>query len=144
MIQIRRAEQSDIPWVNEQYRQIGFVSSVWENEWIAIAEVNGVKAGIGRLVVIDAYNRELGGIYTLEAFRGQKIAHAIVSYLVEEARRYPEEHIYCIPFEQLQSFYGSFGFETIADTQAVHTEVMKKHEWCLGQYNDKTLLMKLY
>lgn len=56
MIQIRRAKPSEIDWINNCYDQVKFVHSTFDNEIIAIAESCGEKAGLGRLVTVDANN----------------------------------------------------------------------------------------
>ena len=79
MITTRQAEKEELPWINSQYKEVGFVISSFDNEFIAIVEVNGKKAGLGRLVVVDHENLELGGIYVLNEFRRMGVADHIVT-----------------------------------------------------------------
>lgn len=68
-IKLRIANESDLEWINEKYREI------------------------------DLKNSELGGIYVLEDFRGKGIASKIVSQLVSLSKKYkyvyciPFEHL---------------------------------------------------
>ncbi|MBS0622859.1 MAG: GNAT family N-acetyltransferase [Verrucomicrobia bacterium] len=75
---LRRAEPSEISWVNQCYAEVQFIHSNFDREVIAIAEVNGQKAGLGRLVTINDENLELGGMYVFEEFRGQGIARKVL------------------------------------------------------------------
>ncbi|WP_409344415.1 GNAT family N-acetyltransferase [Paenibacillus sp. MBLB4367] len=143
MITIREAEASDLCWINDQYGRADFLPSTLVNETVVIARWQDQKAGLGRLVRIDADHAELGGIYTLDAFRGKKVAHAIVRHLTEEARKSGDAHVYCIPFGHLRHFYERFGFRLMRDAEEAHEQVKKKYEWCLQQYAEPTLLMKL-
>ncbi len=69
MPKIRAAERQEVEWINNCYDQVEFIHSHFENEIIAIAEFNGEKAGLGRLVKVDENNLELGGMYVFESFR---------------------------------------------------------------------------
>ena len=71
MIEVRAAKKSEMEWINTKYDEVEFVHSIFDKEVIAVAEANGQKAGIGRLVTIDENNFELGGIYVFEEFRGR-------------------------------------------------------------------------
>ncbi len=103
MIELRLVGRSEMEWVNRCYDEVDFVHSHFDNEMIAVAEVKGQKAGLGRLVVIDENHLELGGMYVFESFRGQGVAKKIVEFLLKHAK--PSQVIYCIPFEHLQHFY---------------------------------------
>lgn len=143
MLHIEKAKPNDLQWVNSQYEKANFVPSHLENEEIAIAYVNGQKAGLGRLVKIDENNFEMGGIYTLEDYRGKKIADSIVAFLIKESRKLQIQNVYCIPFEHLKPFYSKHGFQEVVDLASVPKQITNKYNWCLGQYDIKTLLMKI-
>ncbi|WP_053957192.1 GNAT family N-acetyltransferase [Inediibacterium massiliense] len=138
-IKLRIAKESDIEWINETYRKIGFKESEFSNEKIVVAESNIGIAGLGRLQEIDFESSELGGIYVLEDYRGKGIATKIVSELVSISNEY--KYVYCIPFEHLEHFYKSFGFEDINDRESVPEKIVKKHRWCNEYYEEKTLLL---
>ncbi len=42
-IQIRKALKIEIEWINEKYDEVQFIHSNFENEIIAIAEINQVE-----------------------------------------------------------------------------------------------------
>ena len=99
MHKVRRAEASELDWVNQRYDDVEFVHSSYEKEVIAIAEWSSEKAGLGRLVKIDEKNLELGGMYVLPSFRGKGLAKEIVLFLL--SHRDPSQTTYCIPFRHL-------------------------------------------
>ena len=138
-ITTRKAEINEIEWINSQYKNVEFVESNFNNEFIVMAEVDNIKAGIGRLVIIDENNIELGGIYVFEQFRKIGVAENIVDTLCNE-NPFKEKTIWCLPFENLKKFYSDFGF-TESDSSNVPKEVLKKHEWCNKVYDKKVLLL---
>lgn len=142
MVQIRLANPSEIEWINECYEQVRFIPSVFERERIAIAEIQGKKAGLGRLVTVDARHLELGGIYVFEAFRNQGIARKMVTFLLQFAKSH--QTIYCIPFEHLIPFYQEFGFTKCLSFEGVPPEIVKKYLGCTETYADPTALLLLH
>jgi GNAT superfamily N-acetyltransferase len=102
-LEVRAAKISEIEWINQRYDEVEFVRSVFEKEIIAIAEVDGQKAGIGRLVNVNKGNLELGGMYVFESFRGKGIAGEIIEFLLSHADS--KSIVYCIPFQHLVPFY---------------------------------------
>ena len=137
-ILIRKALLKDLPWVNEQYDKVQFKHSVYEREFIAIAEVEGAPAGIGRLVSIDEGNLELGGMYVQDEYRGLGVAKGIVLYLLQQAKN---KTVYCLPFAHLENFYSACGFAPVHDIAHVPEEVVQKWEWCQNMYPQPTLLL---
>ncbi|MGG8496417.1 GNAT family N-acetyltransferase [Tenacibaculum sp. TC6] len=139
-IKVRQAVEEEINWINKQYAEIAFKPSEFNNEYIVIAEIEGKKCGLGRLVKINKHHTELGGIYVFNSYRGLGIAEAIVSFLCIN-NPYSNAVIWCLPFENLKNFYGKFGFmqSSIKPPQ----EVLAKHEWCNtgGIYLKKVLLL---
>lgn len=140
-ITIRRATEEEIFWVNNQYDQIGFKHSDYSNELIAIAEVNGERAGLGRLQRLTDNIAELGGMYVNEDFRGHGLAAKIVNYLLQHSDEYRQ--IYCLPFSHLEGFYQRFGFKPCQNLVEAPSAVVEKHSWCNATYKDKTLLFVL-
>ncbi|BFH63178.1 GNAT family N-acetyltransferase [Paenibacillus azoreducens] len=141
---IRWAENSDLPWINEQYEKIGFVPSSLEREEIAIVTHNGRNAGVGRLVLLNEKEAEMGGIYILEQFRGLSLAHELVGCLVDKSRSLGLESVYCIPFRELEHFYEKFGFARVDPSiSSVNQKVLEKYNWCIRQYEKPVILQKL-
>ncbi|MBC5774960.1 GNAT family N-acetyltransferase [Pontibacter sp. KCTC 32443] len=125
-------------WVNAQYQKISFQLSNYSNELIAIADVSGERAGVGRLVTINANALELGGMYVLKAFRKHSIARSIVKFLLSQVEG---KTLYCLAFEHLQDFYKSCGFAPVTNLEHVPEKVLQKWEWCNKTYPSKTLLL---
>lgn len=141
---IKRVTPAELPWVNQHYEHIGFQPSSLDNEIIAIVMSQDDYAGVGRLVKLKEHEAELGGIYILDKFRGQSLAHEVVSFLVEESKRLGLKTVYCIPFEELQHFYKKFGFHEVdVNAPAVEPKISAKYHWCLERYDKKVLLLKL-
>ncbi|MEG0328131.1 MAG: GNAT family N-acetyltransferase [Erysipelothrix sp.] len=138
-----KASLEDLTWVNDQYENIGFAKSNFENEFITIVEHEGYYAGLGRLVKLRNNEVELGGIYILDDFRGLSLARKLVEGLIATAQKEGFRTIYCLPFKNLQNFYGSFGFNEIETFDNVNYSILKKHAWCNETYEEKVLLMKI-
>ena len=135
---VRRARTDEIAWANERYAEIDFVpSSADARQWVA--EVEGQRVGLGRLVPVGSGDEELGGIYVLPAWRGRGIAEAVVGELV---RCRAGGRLFCLPFERLAGFYGRFGFRPVT-TEPVPRPIAAKHAWCAATYPDPTVLLIL-
>jgi len=104
---IRQMQTNELPWVNQQYQEIEFKFS-GSDDFIAIAEVSGVRAGIGRVVYLTEQQGELGGMYVLPGFRGHSLASEIVKYLISESGC---TQLFCIPFTHLRGLYQKLGFQ---------------------------------
>ena len=141
---IQVVTEKELDWVNEQYQKIDFVASTLENEIIAIVTYQDRFAGVGRLVYLNEAEAEIGGIYILDEFRGLSLASELVAYLVEEAKSRVLKEVYCLPFHELKHFYEKFGFTTFdVQNTAVNEKILKKFNWCLGNYQKEVLLLKL-
>lgn len=116
-LKIRAAEKQEVNWINDCYDQVEFIHSHFDSEIIAIAEFNGEKAGLGRLVEVDEKNFELGGMYVFESFRGKGIAKEIVNFLLAYVK--PSQNVYYIPFEHLLHFYKQCGFVNCSKFESV-------------------------
>lgn len=142
-ISVHTAEPEDFAWVNKQYDEVGFPHSDVNNDLMVLAEVDGTRAGLGRLVRVCADTAELGGIYVFNEFRRQGVASKVVRFLVEQA--HPFKRVYCLPFENLHDFYASYGFVPVENLEDVPEKVRQKHEWCNteGRFESRVLLMEL-
>ena len=138
-ITVRRANKSELDWINLCYREVNFLASDYETEIIAIVEVEGEKAGLGRLVKINNEVWELGGMLVLEGYRSLGLSKKIIKFLLEQVS---ETTIYCIPFENLFALYNSMGFEIVTDIGVVPKKVIDKFEWCKKTYPTDVLLLK--
>lgn len=140
-ITIRQAVREELQWINARYSEINFKPSNFDRELIAIAEVKGQKAGLGRLVLIDEHTAELGGMFVLESYRGYGIAGKIVEFLLQHSEGF--QRIFCIPFAHLKNFYGRYGFVPVTTDYSVPIEIAEKHRWCNQAYDRETLLLIL-
>jgi GNAT superfamily N-acetyltransferase len=89
---------------------VHFIPSDLARDTVVIAEIDGQRAGMGRLVPAGDHACELGGMYVDDAHRGRGIAHAIVNELIKRAG---SQEVYCIPFADLETLYVESGFRRI-------------------------------
>lgn len=136
-IAVRKILGSELGWANARYAEIGFVAAA-ETDLVVIAELDGVRAGLGRLVPVAADMAELGGIYVLPQFRGKAVARAIVTWLLNHS---PYDRLFCIPFAHLEHFYAGFGFAPVSPDAAVPPAVTGKRHWCEQRYPDGVKLL---
>ncbi|GGE60982.1 GNAT family N-acetyltransferase [Priestia taiwanensis] len=138
------ATNNDLEWINEQYKKVDFMPSYLENERIAIVTYKEEYAGLGRILYVNEDEAEIGGIYVLEAFRGISLAYELVDSLVQETKNSNLKEVYCLPFEELRSFYEKFGFKEVDyKHKTINNIIIKKYHWCLDHYDKKVLLLTL-
>lgn len=140
-ISIRKINPDEIAWINAKYDEVGFVHSDAHAELIAVAEMDGERVGLGRLVPVSATEFELGGMYVFEAFRKHGLAGQIVEFLL--AHTNSEHIVFCLPFVHLRTFYEKFGFQDcgLITNLKVPEPVLIKHKWCNQTYDHETLLL---
>ncbi len=137
---IQKASISEIDWVNARYKEVGFVSSNFDEEHIALAKISTIKCGLGRLTKIDQNNLELGGMYVFDAYRGLGVAEKIVTYLLDHAGS--KKKVWCLPFAHLLHFYAKFGFKDHTTTNhQIPDKIASKLHWCTTTYKDEVLLL---
>jgi N-acetylglutamate synthase-like GNAT family acetyltransferase len=136
---LRTATPDDAGWIQEQYNNLHFLPSDLSREIVVVAEVDGRRAGMGRLVPAGDGVLELGGMFVDDAFRGRGIAKAIVDELI---RRAGSSEVYCIPFADLEALYASSGFRRV-ETVRVPEKVKEKLDWCVREIPRAVILMKL-
>ena len=136
--ELRIAAPHEEAWINERYAEIGFVLSDLATHLVVIAEIDGVAAGMGRLVPAGDRAYELGGMLVFEQFRGRGIARAIIEELLQHAGA---REIYCIPFAELEPIYASAGFVTREPHEALPEGVREKLEWCAREIPHRPVLL---
>lgn len=137
---LRTATPEEILWVNEQYAQVGFIPSDPASETIVIAELDGIRAGVGRLVDADDGACELGGMLVFAPYRGRGVARGIIAELI---RRAAGRTVYCIPFADLEHLYAAAGFRRV-EPVSVPRKVQEKLQWCAREISSRAvILMKL-
>src|SRR5438105_2537724 len=133
---LRPARPDESVWINEEYARVHFLPSDLAHDTVVIAELDGERAGVGRLVPAGEHVFELGGMLVFEGFRGRGVARAIVEELI---RRAGDADVYCVPFADLEGFYASCGFRK---TDAAPEKVREKFEWCVREMDRAVTLMK--
>lgn len=136
-VTVRALQAQELEWANARYREIDFLQST-ADDYVAVAEIDGVPAGLGRLVRVAADARELGGMYVFPEQRGGGISRAIIEHLIARAGG---DTLYCLPFGNLRSLYVSCGFQQRAPDAAMPPKVLSKFEWCNGHYGREVLLL---
>lgn len=132
---LRVATPGEAQWVNERYAEVQFLPSDLARETVIIAEIDGVPAGLGRLVPVDDTSCELGGMLVFESFRGRGVAKAMIDELLRHANG---RAVYCIPFADLEPLYASAGF---VQTDTAPPAVREKFVWCQRTYDRSVLLL---
>lgn len=135
-LKIEIAGFAELSWINKYYEEISFKLTS-PTDFQVYVTMNGKVAGLGRIVHVDELNGELGGIYVLPEFRGQKIAEEVVSSLLSH-NTYPT--LWCIPFQPLEKFYRKFHFGD-AGNVVIPEGVREKFAWCKGRYPDPAILL---
>lgn len=137
-ITLHTATDADLAAINARYADIGFLPSD-PGELIVVATLDGNSAGQGRVVPIDASSAELGGIYVLPRCEGRGVARSMVEFLICHAN---QPVLYCLPFAELEGFYGPMGFAPVKDPSCVPVQVAQKHQWCNATYHKPVLLLE--
>jgi GNAT superfamily N-acetyltransferase len=136
-VEVREAAADELEWANARYAEVQFLPSS-PADLIAVAEVMGEPAGLGRLVPVDASAEELGGIYVFPRFRSLGVSKATIAFLVRRSRK---DDLYCLPFCNLVHLYASFGFSAVRENHAVPLQIKRKHVWCNERYSTPVLLL---
>lgn len=137
---LRIATQGDAEWIREQYERVHFVQSDLARDTVVLAEIDGQRVGMGRLVPAGERAYELGGMFVDGAYRGRGIAHAIVEELIRLAG---DRDVYCVPFANLETLYAESGFRRVEPVNVPET-IQEKLDWCAREIKDReVILMKL-
>lgn len=134
---VRKLKSDELDWANQRYREVDFLPSP-PSDLIAVAEVAGSPAGLGRVTPISETAGELGGMYVFPEHRGGGISSALVRYLIEESGR---DILYCLPFIHLRGLYEGLGFRLVSPNQHIPSHVVEKHLWCNQHYSNPVLMM---
>lgn len=135
---VRRLDPSERDWANARYSEIDFLPSP-ASDLIAIADVGGEPAGLGRVTPLHDSRGELGGMYVFPAHRGAGVSRQLIRYLMRESGL---DVLYCLPFEHLQALYAAEGFQACEPDDQVPPKVREKHAWCNSHYADPVCLMR--
>jgi GNAT superfamily N-acetyltransferase len=135
---LRPAAPADCDWVNARYAEADFQPSD-ATHLVLIAEVDGARAGLGRLVPAGPGVVELGGMYVLPAYRGGGVAASLITALLAAAAG---ARVYCIPYAHLAPLYERAGFAPVEEGAAVPASVREKLAWCKQHYAQPVRLMQ--
>jgi N-acetylglutamate synthase-like GNAT family acetyltransferase len=134
---IRKMLPSELPWALQCYSEGSFVHS-GDDDFIAVAEDNGFKAGIGRILSIRGGLGELGGVIVLPEFKDKGLEEKIIEFLLAQCGN---RSLFCLPFVQLEDFYRRYGFTPIDLTMDIPLVIAEKFRWCQEYYEIPVVLM---
>lgn len=139
-MKLRAAAPADAHWINAAYERVGFLPSDLSRELVIVSELDGARAGLGRLVPAGENACELGGMLVFDEFRGRGVARAIIDELLRHA---DGRRVYCIPFADLEPVYATAGFACCEVDESVPQHVREKVEWCKRELDRAVILMRL-
>jgi GNAT superfamily N-acetyltransferase len=134
---IRKLIPSELGWANSRYEEVDFLPSP-SSDLVAVAELDGVAAGLGRVTEVAPNTGELGGMYVFPEHRGAGLSKLLIQFLISESGL---ETFYCLPFEHLDGLYESVGFKACQPSALVPAKVLEKHTWCNAHYPESVLIM---
>lgn len=136
-LSVRQLKAHELDWANQRYAEVDFLPSP-PTDYIAVAELDGVPAGLGRVTRLGPDVGELGGMYVFPEQRGAGVSRALIAHLIACAGA---ARLYCLPFEELLALYASAGFKARAADATVPDKVLRKHAWCNSHYPKPVLLL---
>jgi GNAT superfamily N-acetyltransferase len=139
-MRLRQAVAADEGWINAAYGRVHFQLSDLSRDLLIVAELDGERAGIGRLVPLGDGACELGGMLVFEQFRGRGVAAAVVAELLRHAGG---RTVYCVPFTDLEPVYAKAGFVRCGEEGDLPTKLHEKLEWCRREIGRPVSLMVL-
>jgi N-acetylglutamate synthase-like GNAT family acetyltransferase len=137
-IVIRAATASDAGTIRTLIKrgQLDSSSVHWGN--FLLAEHEGQIIGMGQLKPYPDCT-ELGSLYTLRQYRGQKVASRIIAALELKAR-FP---LYLICRDKMEAYYQRFGYRTIPWRQAPRSLKLKiAFTWLFLVFGIRVLVMR--
>jgi GNAT superfamily N-acetyltransferase len=138
-VRLRQATAADSGWINAAYADVHFQPSDLSRDLVIVAELDGERAGLGRLVPAGEEACELGGMLVFDAFRGRGVARAIIDELLRHA---DGRAVYCIPFADLERIYERAGFRRRERRDDVPEYVKEKLAWCEREMERAVVLME--
>lgn len=135
---LRWARPAELDWINQRYAEVDFVRSAGKDR-VAVAEIGGLPAGLGRVVPLAPGVGELGGMLVFDDYQGRGVARRLIAFLLA----LPDFHtMYCLPFAELESLYASMGFAQVPPGADMPRHVIDKYGWCNTHYGRPVLLMR--
>jgi GNAT superfamily N-acetyltransferase len=106
-IAIREASAAEHPEIGTFYRRCGYSGSLSADDKIFVADRGGSLVGVARLC-LEHGEIVLRGMQVLPEVQGQGVGRTL---LEETLARANDAICYCIPWADLEMFYGSAGFQ---------------------------------
>jgi predicted N-acetyltransferase YhbS len=139
MLRIRPAEPGDHSFIETTYAAIRFPAAT-SDDVILVAELDGERVGLGRLVPCAEDTVELGGIWVDGRHRRHGIAASLVQDLLERAG---SRRVFCVPFTPLVDYYKRFGFVDAPRDASVPPPVRAKLDVCLVTFPQGVSLLRM-
>ncbi|MGE5562372.1 MAG: N-acetyltransferase family protein [Bacillota bacterium] len=123
-----------------------FTAEAWRSEYdderyaFHVAEADGRLVGYVKLgppalpVETTAAPLELRQLYIVTGYHGMGIAHALMDWAIEEARRRGAEELYLTVFTEnhrARRFYDRYGFEAVG-----------RYDFMVGSHADEDIIMR--
>ncbi|WP_427016128.1 amino-acid N-acetyltransferase [Pseudarthrobacter sp. P1] len=144
---IRPARTSDVPAIKALVAPLAEQRILMAKETVAyfegiqelrVAEADGEVIGCGALHVMWEDLAEIRTLASAESWRGKGVGHALVEWLLDEARALGVERVFCLTFEV--GFFTRHGFEVMADQSAVdpsvYSELLRSHDEGVAEFLD--------
>ncbi|WP_104116648.1 amino-acid N-acetyltransferase [Arthrobacter sp. B1805] len=145
---IRPARTTDVPAIKALVEPLAQERILMAKETVAyyeglpefrIAQSDGGEVlGCGALHVMWEDLAEVRTLATSPAARGRGVGHALVEELLEQARAFGVNRVFCLTFEV--DFFRRHGFEVMADQSAVdpriYSELLRSHDEGIAEFLD--------
>jgi GNAT superfamily N-acetyltransferase len=108
---------------------------------VRIAEENGVAVGFAKVgppslpFEVEGPATELRQLYVLQPWQGAGVAHALMDWILEEARRRGAAQLFLSVFtdnHRARAFYARYGFEAVGT-----------YAFMVGSHADEDIIMRL-
>lgn len=145
---VRRARTADVPAIKSLVEPLAEQRILMAKETVAyyeglpefrIAEDDdGEVVGCGALHIMWEDLAEVRTLATAPDVRGRGVGHVLVEELLEEARSFGVDRVFCLTFEV--EFFRRHGFEVMADQSAVdpriYSELLRSHDEGVAEFLD--------
>ena len=145
---VRPARTSDVPAIKLLVEPLADQRILMAKETVAyyeglpefrIAQADdGEVLGCGALHVMWENLAEVRTLATSPAARGRGVGHALVEELLQQARDFGVDRVFCLTFEV--EFFRRHGFEVMADQSAVdpqiYSELLRSHDEGVAEFLD--------
>ncbi|KNC19216.1 N-acetylglutamate synthase [Arthrobacter sp. RIT-PI-e] len=145
---VRAARTSDVPAIKSLVEPLADQRILMAKETVAYyeglpefriaADDDGEVLGCGALHVMWEDLAEVRTLATSPAARGRGVGSALVEELLQQARDFGVDRVFCLTFEV--EFFRRHGFEVMADQSAVdpqiYSELLRSHDEGVAEFLD--------